>query len=189
MGRGSLDAALWDSPSVLGVGVDLADEDIEGGATVDGVAALSPDGRSRRPSGASERRDDGIRRGGMRREGLPRGLGDATRAELLIVDGISEGEIDPRLAARYLVAPRRSAAAVSATALCSSNAAAALELGRHDLWRVWMVAACAVGAHDHAVPPRPMPTWPHPMPTRAHATCAMPHARCPHAHAADAPSS
>jgi hypothetical protein len=49
---------------------------------------------------------------------------------------------------QYLVASRRSARADSASDLCRHNAAVALASGRADLWRVWMMAACATAAQE-----------------------------------------
>ena len=78
------------------------------------------------------------------------GLGDAALAEIKLMEGVIPAEIDHRLAQGYLVAPRRGHTASSPSALCEHNAAVALRYGRRDLWRIWMVAACALRSHETA---------------------------------------
>ena len=64
------------------------------------------------------------------------------------MEGVVPAEIDRRLAAFYLVAPRSGHAADTPGKICEYNAGVALQHGRRDLWRVWMVAACAMKAHE-----------------------------------------
>ena len=93
----------------------------------------------------------GIARRGMRQScgrSLLRGLGDAARGATLLVDHVAHAEVDRSLASQYLVASRRSGRADSASDLCRHNAAVALASGRADLWRVWMMAACATAAQE-----------------------------------------
>ena len=177
MGGGSLDAALWDAPSVLSHDplhdpfhdplhdplvepVEILDED-------DDVASSLGLGRSNAsvlhsPSLHAHRRrvaDGSGTRGGTRRGGpraVSRGIGDAARGIIGISDGVASAEMDPALAALYLLAPRRRVAAEGDlhSAICMHNAQAALQRGRPDLWRVWSVAASATRAGEPGPSPR-----------------------------------
>lgn len=129
-------ATTWDAPSLLGgEDADFEDIDDEGEFAADGEYA--PDRLYRPPSpagavagalgAAAAAAASGEKlRGGASRKGtaghgaqhgayrssarsLLRGLGDAARGATLLIDAIAPTEIDPRLAAAYLVAPRRGA--------------------------------------------------------------------------------
>jgi hypothetical protein len=157
-------AGTWTGSSLLGE-EDAEDEDIDdegetyGGmderaAAILGAPPSSALGEGARGSaeggGAVGIAQHGARRG-MRQScgrSLLRGLGDAARGATLLVDHVAHAEVDRSLASQYLVASRRSARADSASDLCRHNAAVALASGRADLWRVWMMAACATAAQE-----------------------------------------
>ncbi|KAL1518999.1 hypothetical protein AB1Y20_003268 [Prymnesium parvum] len=109
------------------------------------------------PVSTSRRGSSGVRnsrltaarsRDGSRRLRDPSVLAQACgrRTHVALIDAAAAFEIDPRLAARCVVAPREGARPASAR--CLFNAQLAAEVGRTDLWRVWMLASCALSAAE-----------------------------------------
>ena len=158
--RRPLPTGTWNGSSLLG-DEDAEDEAIDdeaetyGGMDERAAAVLGAPPSSAHGEGARGSADGGgavgIARRGMRQSSgrsLLRGLGDAARGATLLVDHVAHAEVDRSLATQYRVAARRSVRAGSASDLCRHNAAVALASGRADLWRVWMMAACATAAQE-----------------------------------------